>query len=261
METIEPNRLPTFIIGGAPRSGTTFLCHILDKHPDVFIAKPFSPEPKVCLKPNPEGTEGYRQQYKKLFAMAGTEKKALGEKSSAYFENIYALNQLRDVFCGNMRFLFIVRDPIKRAYSNYVRSCNNGLETLSFAQAIALEGKRQDPFPPDRSYVRPFDYLTRGNYATFAERYIAAFGPENIKFVLFEDIQNSPDRFYFNIQSFIQVEPLPRSKLEMPPVNASDKMGFLPLELSFENMLREKLRPEMERFAILSGLDIGAWGY
>ena len=42
-------RLPDFIIGGAPRSGTTWLYALLDRHPDVFMARPRAPEPKFFL--------------------------------------------------------------------------------------------------------------------------------------------------------------------------------------------------------------------
>jgi hypothetical protein len=43
-------RLPDFIIGGAPRSGTTWLYELLDRHPDVHMAKPLAPEPKFFLR-------------------------------------------------------------------------------------------------------------------------------------------------------------------------------------------------------------------
>ena len=42
-------RLPDFIIGGAPRSGTTWLTAALDRHPDIWVAKPLRPEPKFFL--------------------------------------------------------------------------------------------------------------------------------------------------------------------------------------------------------------------
>jgi len=252
-------RLPTFIIGGAPRSGTTFLCHVLDRHPDVYMAKPYAPEPKICLKSCAEGIDGYRQQYHDLFSHAENAN-ALGEKSSAYLENKEAFDRLRKVFNDNMRFLFIVREPVQRAFSNYVRSFNNGLETLSFAEAVKLEGKRKDPFPPEQSYVRPFDYLLRGDYATFAERYYSAFGRNNVKFVLFENILLNPDQFYRDIQSFIQVDPLPRSALEIAPVNASDKTA-IHLDSTLEAELREYMHPKVVQFAQLAGLDIDVWGY
>jgi hypothetical protein len=253
-----PRHLPTFIIGGAPRSGTTFLCHVLDKHPDVYLAKPFIPEPKVCLTPCSLGTKGYRERYYQLFADVKHEK-VLGEKSSAYLENRDAFERLK-LTLNETRFLFIVREPVKRAYSNYLRSRANGLETLSFAAAVEAEGTRTDPFPPEKSYVRPFDYLIRGDYATFAERYLSAFGPKQVKFVLFEDIILSPDRFYREIQTFVQVDPLTRDKLETEAVNSSDKSNE-PLEKDLEHQLRERMRSSVLRFADLTGLDIGAWGY
>ena len=30
--------LPDVVIGGAPRSGTTFLCEVLAKHPQIYVA-------------------------------------------------------------------------------------------------------------------------------------------------------------------------------------------------------------------------------
>ena len=42
-------RLPDFIIGGAPRSGTTWLYWLLDRHPEIYMASPVKPEPKFFL--------------------------------------------------------------------------------------------------------------------------------------------------------------------------------------------------------------------
>ena len=42
-------RLPDFLIGGAPRAGTTWLYRLLDRHPDVYMARPATPEPKFFL--------------------------------------------------------------------------------------------------------------------------------------------------------------------------------------------------------------------
>jgi hypothetical protein len=43
---MQPRPLPTFIIAGAQRSGTTFLYNLCDDHPDIYMAKPCFPEPK-----------------------------------------------------------------------------------------------------------------------------------------------------------------------------------------------------------------------
>jgi sulfotransferase family protein len=54
--------IPDIIIGGGPRSGTTFLCNLLSKHPDP----PFIPEPKVCTISHPAGDPGYLERYHAL---------------------------------------------------------------------------------------------------------------------------------------------------------------------------------------------------
>ena len=123
-------RRPTFIIGGAPRSGTTFLCHLLDQHPDVFIMKPFIPEPKVFVTPTSDGTREYLRRYEEGLAAAGSER-ALGEKTSYYFEHALVPDRIASTL-DSVRLLFIVREPVQRAYSNYLWSRRNGIETLSF---------------------------------------------------------------------------------------------------------------------------------
>src|SRR5262249_60563443 len=49
--TAMTNRFPQFIIGGAPRSGTTFLCRALGRHPQASMAQPTVPEPEVFFGP------------------------------------------------------------------------------------------------------------------------------------------------------------------------------------------------------------------
>jgi len=252
------DRLPDAIIGGAPRSGTTYLCHLLAKHPGIYVATPYIPEPKVCLTPHPEGVAGYQARYAQLFAPAAPGQ-LLVEKSSAYLENSDALERLRRVL-RRVKFIFIVREPVSRAYSNYLRSRENGLETLSFAEAVDLEGQRRSPFPPDREYVRPFDYMVRGDYALFAERYYEAFGREQVCFCLYEDIGLRLGYLCRTLQDFLGVPPLPHEQLAVGRINAAKERGS-PLDPSLEKQLRDSMRPKVEKFSALTGLNLDVWGY
>lgn len=251
-------RMPHFIIGGAPRSGTTFLCHFLDSHPDIFIAKPFIPEPKVFMTHSKEGATGYSKRYELLFSSA-EEGKILGEKTSYYLENEQAFMRICQTFT-EMKFIFLVREPVQRAYSNYLWSTKNNVEHLSFSEAIEREGQRENPFPQELAYAKPFDYLTRGCYDIFARRYINAFGQNNVKFFLFENLYVAPDRLLQDIQEFIGVSSLPLDPLKTKPINTRDKdVPLLDKRLSSE--LKERMRPSVERFSHYTGLDVEAWGY
>jgi hypothetical protein len=251
-------RLPDLIIGGAPRSGTTFLCHVLDRHPEVCVAKPFIPEPKVCMTPSKDGVAGYRARYAELFTSARPDQ-VLVEKTSYYLENEQALERLRQTLPA-CRFAFIVREPIARAYSNYLWSRKNGLEKLSFREALALEGRRQSPLPAEQAYARPFDYLSRGNYGLFARRYIEAFGRPAVAFFLYEDIERDPAGLYEGLRVFCGIGGRPDSMTDVGVVNPTEESA-IPLSREELATLRGKVQPWVDDFAAVSGLDLHAWGY
>jgi LPS sulfotransferase NodH len=254
----EAGRLPTFIIGGAPRCGTTLLCHLLDQHPDVFMMKPYVPEPKVLVMPISGGPTEYHQRYDAGLAGANGQR-ARGEKTSCYLEHEDVPARIADIL-GSVRLLFVAREPVQRAYSNYLRTRQNGFETLTFEEAIEREGAREDPFGPGREYVRPFDYLYRGRYATFAERYYAHVGRESVKFVLYEDLERRPRDVMTEIQEFVGVEPMPLDAQALGRINAARERPDA-IEPALESRLRDRMRDEVRRFAAVTGLDVSVWGY
>jgi len=254
--TTTPDR-PAFIIGGAQRSGTTYLAMALARHPDVLMAQPFIPEPKVLLGV-PQSAAVYHARYRTLFARAKAHQ-VCGEKTSTYLESAVARARIRSLL-PDVLLLFIVREPVARAYSNFLWSTKNGLETLPFADAIAQEGQRPDPFPPEREHVRPFDYLCRGDYARLAEPYLHEFGRERVRFVLYEDIARCPEVLLREIQSFLGLKVYPSALLDVGVVNSAKEMGP-PLDAVTERQLKERFRPGVRAFAALSGLDLAPWGY
>jgi hypothetical protein len=249
--------LPTFIIGGAPRSGTTYLAEALNRHPEVVMAKPFIPEPKVFMGPR-QPLSVYHERYRKLFADA-PEGAARGEKTSYYLECADARELIRHVV-PNVRMLFIVREPVSRAYSNYLESRRNGLEKLTFEDAIALDGQRVSPLPPEKSYARPYDYLARGDYAALAEPYLRDFGKDRVRFVIYEDIQIRPRQLWKEIQSFLGLTELPFEKLDVGVVNSARELGA-PICPIIEERLKRRMEPSVQRFGNLTGLDLESWGY
>jgi Sulfotransferase family len=248
---------PTFIIGGAPRAGTNFLCHALDRHPDVYVAKPYMPEPKVFMGAE-QPWAGYARRYAALFAAAGA-RPALGEKTSYYLENEAACALIRR-HLPDVRMLFVVREPVARAYSNYLWTKKNGLESLAFEEAVRQEGRRPSPLPPERDYARPYDYLPRGRYDVFAERWLAALGPGRVLFALYEDLVTKPEPVLARIQAFVGVRPAALGAEDLGVINSAREMGP-PLDATTEQALRERMAPAVRRFAALTGLDVGVWGY
>ena len=250
--------VPDVIIGGAPRSGTMFLCEVLAKHPVMYVARPFIPEPKVCMTEHPDGPLGLLQRYAGFFADAppGTVRV---EKTSYYLENAEARERLVGLL-PEAKYVFILREPVARAYSNWSRSTKMGLETLSFPDAIAREGKRSSPLPPELGYARPFDYITRGRYGSFAEAWLEAVGRERAKFFILEAFLADRDGTVRTLQEYLGVEQRPWDELFTGKVNATEP-GREGLDPSLVAILRRRIAPEVRKFAEVTGVDVSIWKY
>ncbi len=108
-------RLPEFVIGGAPRCGTTWLYRVLDRHPAIWLAKPVRPEPKFFLVDDEydKGLDYYRSRW---FSAVPDEKIA-GEKSTNYLESTSAAERIA-ANLPEVRLVFLLREPSSRAFSN-----------------------------------------------------------------------------------------------------------------------------------------------
>ncbi len=212
----------------------------------------------MLLTRHPEGLVGYYRRYAELFS-AAPEMSVRVEKTSNYFENEEARTLFPKVL-HEAQLLFILREPVARAYSNWLWSTRNGLETLSFAEAVAADGKRTSPIDRDRPHARPFDYLVRGNYGTLAQLWGDAIGRHRLHFLMFEEAIDEPDTFAARLQHIAGLDPLRWELLQTGVVNAH---GLVAPELDpgLADELRRHFAPEMKRLAALTGLDVARWGY
>jgi hypothetical protein len=247
-----------FIVGGAPRSGTTVLAELLDRHPQIRMARPLIPEPKVFLT-DAGSPAAFRERYRAFFDPSDRDL-IRGEKTANYLESDSAPALIRATL-PDVRMLFLFREPLERARSNWRWSRRNGLETLSFVEAIEREGQRADPFPPARAYAKPYAYLERANYGAFARRWISALGRGRVAFFLFEDlVGRERERVVRDALEFVGADPCDLGPLPTEIGNETDAAAD-ELDAGTHAQLRERLRPLVEDFAATTGLDVGRWGY
>ena len=171
------------LVIGAQRCGTTWLRDLLDAHPDIAMARPARPEPKVFLSDElaGRGLASYRASF---FAHASGES-LLGEKSTSYLDDAAAPARAAAVL-GAAEIVVQLRDPVARAISNWRFSAARGLEERPLAQALAenLRGPRE--WDPTRTSVSPYAYLERGHYLDHLEPWYANF-PDRVHVRLLED--------------------------------------------------------------------------
>lgn len=187
-------RLPTFLIIGAARAGTTSLADYLGEHPQVFVA----PEKEINYfdRHHARGPDWYRAR----FAGAGGAA-AVGEASPAYMYFDDALARMRDLV-PDAKLVAILRDPVDRLYSDYWYRTQLG-ETRSFAavvrQEISEDGK------PFHQTMR-MGYLEVGRYARHLRRVCKHYPRESLLVLLTDDLRSDPAGTFASLCRFIGVD-------------------------------------------------------
>ncbi len=200
MASVEHGRLPDFLIGGAQKSGTTTLHMLLRLHPEIFFpARPQELDFFDREKSYARGLDRYRQH----FAAAGDRHRAVGQTSTQY---LYAPEAAARIarHLPQVRLIFILRDPVERAWSHYRHAVKYGLERLSFAAALEREPRRLAHGGNARRF---FSYADRGFYARQLERYRERFPRDRILVLLTEELGRDPRAAVDRCSTFLGVEP------------------------------------------------------
>jgi sulfotransferase family protein len=175
------------LVIGAQRSGSTYLYSLLDAHPEITMARPVRPEPKVFL--SDEVTARGRQWYLDTYFAHAAGEPVLGEKSTSYIEDPRAASRAEQVL-GTADVVAILRDPVARAVSNWRFSTANGLERRSLETALRENLAGPCRWNESTTSVSPFAYLERGRYATYLEPWLQVFGPR-VHVVLLQELLTS----------------------------------------------------------------------
>lgn len=264
-------RLPNFLIVGTMKSGTTTLRDYLGTHPEVYLAPG-----EVQFFADDELYGRGLGWYESQFAGAGAAR-FIGEKCGTYCYYPRAAERLHS-HLPNAKLIWLFREPIARAYSNYWHAVSRGKERLSFEDAVAREPTRG----PWRSY------LQRSRYVDQVRNLLALYPREQMYFALFEDLASSPLSVLSGICRFLGVAPLEsvssqRSNVTVIPrsrhvawfakryldgtfprrvidrVNRRTKPGYPRLDAGLRTRLQADFVAHNLELAELTGLDLSAW--
>ncbi len=142
---------PNFIIAGFPKCGTTSLHHYLSEHPQIFMPSQkelhfFTYEILSKLKNGPKDGAVKKTQIqdsKKYLDFYRNVKNeiAVGDASPSYINYPNQFLKIKE-YLEDPKFIIVLRDPINRAYSNYLHLKREQRETLTFKEAVKRENKR-----------------------------------------------------------------------------------------------------------------------
>lgn len=199
---------PNFFIVGAASSGTTSLYTYLKQHPEVFL--PALKEPHYFAQLRPSYEQRYlftyvtaEKDYLALFSKAAAYK-AIGEASPSYLWCPEAPARIYRAVPG-AKIIILLRDPVERAYSHYLMNLREGLQRRPFFEALQEDWNR-----PQKGWGVSQLYVELGLYAEQVRRYLATFGPEQVRIVLFDELRRGAENrnaALAGVLRFIGVDP------------------------------------------------------
>ncbi len=207
--------LPSFLIVGAQRSGTTSLYRALARHP--LVLKPVLHKGVHYFDvAYDRGLSWYRAHFPlrgatlRLSRRYGHRPQAF-ESAPYYLFHPLAASRIAADLPG-VKLIVLVRDPVERAFSAHAHELARGFETEpSFARAVELEEERlagaeesliASPYSTHHAH-RHHAYLARGRYAEQLARVEPLIGRDRILVLDSGEFFARPEPVYDRVLRFL----------------------------------------------------------
>jgi hypothetical protein len=199
-------RLPDFLIVGAMKSGTTSLHHILAHHESVFMpvgevyffsVDDVEQHPEFFLETsNGWSSHDYEKCFERYLSWYGAlfrdahDGQLIGERSTSYMASKKAPERIARLLPA-VKLIFMLRDPVLRAYAHYWHLVRTGRAIYSFEQSIQYT---------------PGTLLQRSYYSRQIKRFKHHFPDESMRFVVFEAFVSHPQHVVDEICEWLGLE-------------------------------------------------------
>jgi hypothetical protein len=225
-------KMPTFLIIGAARSGTTALYQYMKQHPEIFMSERkesnfFAYENEIldCLGPGADyinNSINNLRDYKGLFEGVSGER-AVGEASPLYLYSEKAPGRIHH-HIPEVKLIAILRNPIEQAFSHFLYAKRQMLEPLEdFSAALEVQVERKE-----KCWQPMFQYSRFPTYYQQLKRFYNYFPEHQIKIYIYEEFENDPRAVLSDIYSFVGVDRNFLSSLDhRPNVGGVPKNRFL----------------------------------
>jgi len=174
------------MIIGAMKSGTSSLRNILMKHPEIVFS--VKVEPHFFSK-----TSNWKKNLDTYHNLFYKKKDVLyGEGSTTYTQyphfNLELWNDIYE-YNKDMKFIYVVRNPVERTISHYMHLYQRGIINLTLEQAV----------------TKCPEIINTSRYFTQLKPFIDLFGQEKIMLIDFDELISNKELVINNIASFLGI--------------------------------------------------------
>lgn len=179
-----------------PTKEPQHFCTDLYEHPD------FAAMPEIRAFEGQDWVPG-RADYLALFPPTSSVR-YVAEASTTYLYSLRAAEEIA-AFNPEARIVILLRQPVRRAFSEYLMNRRIGIARGSFSEAMAADHDRVR-----RGEFRLFErYVYAGLYAKQVERFLRAFPREHVFIAAIDEPGNNIERIAKDLCSFLGIEATP----------------------------------------------------
>jgi len=189
-----------FAICGTQKGGTTALDSYLRDHPEVCMSQ----KKEVHFFDNGDFFDGGEPDYSNYHSwfQPKPEQRVIGEATPIYMYWKSAAQRMH-AYNPDMRLIFLLRNPVERAFSHWNMEYTRGAENLSFHHALQAESDRLHEAAPLQHRV--YSYLDRGNYCDQLRRIENIFPKSNLLVLKQEELSGNPKGTLESVSDFLGI--------------------------------------------------------
>src|SRR3954469_10916365 len=217
-------RPPDFFLIGAPKAGTSALHAALAGHSELFLSRVKEPKYYMCGDSPPPAYKGpgdahskqewvwQRERYLALFDEA-PDRMLCGEATPFY---LYNRDARRRIAVDNpaAKLIAVLRDPVDRAYSNWMHLWMDGLEPCG----DLVEAVRREQHRIDAGWAPFWHYRNLGMYGRQVADLLDHFPREQLLLLRYAELVKDPTATMAMVSAFLGVS-APEAG-DVPPDNA-----------------------------------------
>lgn len=183
--------MPSYFLAGVQKAATSWIYYNLAEHPEIFV-----PENNTINYFNVNYYKG-EEWYHSWFNHAKSDQ-VIVDPTMTYFRDYLCHQRMYD-YNPNAKIVVSFRNPIDRAFSHYWHEKKKGKIDLNFDEAVFYEGVGNYDFFNE--------WVQSGFYYYYLQNLMELFNEDQVKVMIYEDIESNPLQFMQSIYKFMDVNP------------------------------------------------------
>jgi hypothetical protein len=192
-------KLPSFIVVGPPRTGTSWLHKVLS--PYTRLPAP-TKETRFFDLHFQKGFDWYLSHF-----LASNGNGPMGEVAPTYFVSSAACERIA-LAIPKVKLIFMFRNPVQRVVSLYRMKRAYGMIPWNFEDALEKDS----------------ELISSGMYSTLLAEWRRMFPDDQMMVTVYDDLRSDPQQFINSITAFIGIPPITLDESMLGYVYSSERM-------------------------------------